>query len=61
MDDLALKMLQYVLLWVNSFYLGWLTGYDPAKDRADKLHQNLLKVIFLNIAICAAYLLIKHI
>ena len=61
MDDLALKILQYVLLWVNSFYLGWLTGYDPAKDRTDQLHQNLLKVIFLNITICAVCFLIKHV
>ena len=61
MDDLALKILQYVLLWVNCFYLGWLSKYDPAKDREDKLHQSLLKVVFQNIAICAAYLLIKYI
>lgn len=59
MRDLVLNILKYSLLWVNCFYLGWLIGYDPTKDNVEKLHQSLQVVIFLNIAICAAYLLIN--
>ncbi len=59
MREVILNILKYLLLWVNCFYLGWLMGYDATKDSVEKVHQNLQVVMFLNIVISGAYLLIN--